>query len=379
MKSLLKIFKPSSILPLIGAAALLVLSGKLDAKESPSRDKIASIRSEKGGSSTGFFAKQGDKIYLFTSIFSLAKGGLIVYSSDGKQVQTGQYEIAADRDLVRTPVQNISNFFEIEEENVMGETVTICSEVSRDGDGNIVTDAQDFTGKVLGVGPESFRVSTPGSSSDIVGSPVVCENGKVIGAMSYEIPSFGKSDVAKKNPKSISMYAVKWENNTCARINGNIKWIAVNKAQEIVAQGKLLTDARNFVDKYLTVMHLWYANPYETIDPAGAAPELKVWIADHNKKIANSPKYIANIESDINHYQEQARILQEIAKNDGYRFASYITAKSTPLRNPEGSPFVKLYYGESTKVFDAICQIVIIRSTNLLYIYPNDVVKTEGN
>ena len=54
---------------------------------------------------------------------------------------------------------------------------------------------------VLGIGPEFFRVSSPGAASDIAGSPVICENGKVIGAMSYEIPFLFSPKVEKKDNK----------------------------------------------------------------------------------------------------------------------------------------------------------------------------------
>jgi len=106
---------------------------------------------------------------------------------------------------------------------------------------------------------------------------------------------------------------------------------------------------------------------------------MKTWIDDHNKKMANSAKYIANIGSDINHFQEQARVLQETAKTDGMRLASFISSKATTVKNADGSPYIQLYYSETMKLFDAITQIITCRSSNLSYIYPNVIIKANNN
>ncbi|HCE43857.1 MAG TPA: hypothetical protein DET40_09945 [Lentisphaeria bacterium] len=361
---------------LIFVFVLILCQGIAYPQEFASPGKIVFIKSDKAAAS-GFFARQGDKIYVFTSIFALAKGGLLFYTSDGKPVKTGQFEMASDRDLVRISVDSTAaGFFEIDEENVMGEKGTIPSVVMKDSNGEKKTEIQTFSGTVVGIGPEFFRITSPGTASDIAGSPVICENGKAVGAMSYEIPSLIKSRIDRKDNKSISMYVVRWENNTCARLNGEIRWLPV-KPQDLVAQAKLITESRNFVDAYMAIMHLWYTKPYDQIDPGGAPVEMKVWIDDHNRKMANSAKYIANMESDINHYQEQARLLQESAKTDGMRLASFISTKATAVKNADGSPYIKLYYSETMKLFEAITQTVSCRSNNLTYIYPN--VINKGN
>ncbi|MFZ2653480.1 MAG: hypothetical protein WAX69_01065 [Victivallales bacterium] len=351
--------------------------GSIHSQDFAFPEKIVVIRSDKAAAS-GFFARQGGKIYIFTSIFALAKGGLLFYTSGGKQIRTGQFEMATDRDLVRISVDGQAPvFFEIDEENVMGEKATIPSVVLREGNGGKGrTEIQTFSGSVVGVGPEFFRITSPGAASDIVGSPVVCDNGKIVGSMSYEIPSMDKPRTGRgrKNNKGASTYSVRWENNTCARLNGEIKWIAV-KPQELASQAKLITDSRKFVDNYMSIMRLWYASPFDPIDPASAPVEMKTWAEDHNRKMANSAKYIANMESDINHFQEQARQLQDTAKTDGMRLASFIATKATTIKNVEGTPYIRLYYSETMNLLDSITQIVTCRSNNLNYIYPFDIIK----
>ncbi|GEM_PF-2887818 len=353
-------------------------------------EKIVVIKSD-DSVSCGFFAKQDGKTYIFTSIFALSRGGLTFSSYDGKQVKPLTFEMASDRDLVRISFDGqITSFFEIDPDNVMGETATIPSIVVKDNEQKDKPDIQTFSGKVVGVGPEFFRISDLNSDFDIVGAPVLCKDGKLIGVMSYEIPVLSTSKVEKKEDapkkkgakpppkKYLSQYSMQWENNTCSRLNGDIKWITL-KVQDIVAQAKLIVDTRNFMDGYMDVLQNWYANPFAVIDLTASPPplELKGWATEHNRKMANSSKYIANIEKDANHYQEVARQLQESAKADGMRLSSFSSTRATAIRNADGSPYIKLYYSETAKVLDGISQILAARSSNLLYIYPHVILKSD--
>ncbi len=342
------------------------------AKEFPSPDRLLVFKSGTA-SSCGFLGKQGDKIYVFTSMHGLGNTGFNLFMKDGRQIKTGTVELASDRDIVRISIDEIpASFFEIDSQLKMAQAITIFTAYSSDQKKTAFgTDSRDAT--VNGIGPDFFSLSKIDKSSfTLAGSPVVNDGGKVIGIVGCDIPVLEKVD-----PKKPDLFMkVNWGDAVCSRFSDDIKWIAVNK-QDLVFQLKILADSRNLVDDYVSTACMWYPNPYGKIELSAPRVELKPWIEEHNRKMENSSKNMANTAKDPKHFQDLARQMQETAKDDGMRLSAFASSRTIATGNLGVTPYMKYYSSGMSAFLDEISKRISARASTLTYITPNTLIKKK--
>ncbi|HCE42797.1 MAG TPA: hypothetical protein DET40_04555 [Lentisphaeria bacterium] len=378
------------ILPFL-SAFLLISSSKAAEQNFSSPEKLVTLKNG-GTSSCGFIAKQDGKTYVFTSLHAIGMGGSTILKKDGKPVKTTQVEIASDRDIVRFSIDDQTMpAFDFGDILKMDEPCTVVT-TSLNPEKN-VTDMKISSGPVAGVGSAFFNIaSSEKNPYMLAGSPVISKDGKVLGVVSADIPSLMKVPMAvkdvkvgkkqKQKPKSKSApefnYSIDWGGTVCTRISNDTKWISV-KPQELTATARTLSDSRNFINGYLPVLSVWLLNPYAQINAGDdTLPDIRPWLDEHNKKTENNAKYISNIREDANHFQEQARQMQDSARSDGVRFSAFSSSRSTAIRNSKLSPYMEFYSSEMAKMFDEICQIISARYSTLSYIYPDDLVTNDS-
>jgi hypothetical protein len=337
---------------------------------SPSPEQLVVFKSG-AASACGFFGKQGDKTYVFTSMHGLGSTGLNLFTKDGKQIKTGMVEIASDRDIVRFSIDETpGSFLEIEEQVSMGQPVTIFSASADPKKATFGTDSRNAT--VNGIGPEFFSLSKIDKSPYLLsGSPAISDKDKVIGIASCDIAVLEKPDPINTDPKKPELFIkVDWGNAVCSRFTDDMKWLTVSKA-DLTFQLKTLADSRNLVDDYVAVACLWYPNPYGKIELANPRVEIKPWLEEHNKKMENSLKSIATIAKDPNHYQDIVRQMQDTARSDGMRLSGFASSRATAMRNINLAPYMKYYAAEMSVFFDEISRRISARTSSLNYLAPS--------
>lgn len=340
------------------------------AKELPSPDRLVVFKSG-AASACGFFGKQGDKTYVFTSMHGLGNTGFNLFTKDGRQIKTGSVELASDRDLLRISIDETpGSFFDIDNQVQMSQAITILTPSADPKKSTFGTDSRDAT--VNGIGPEFFSLNKIDKSPYILsGSPITSSEGKVIGIVSCDIPLLEKTDLKNADPKKPEVFIkVDWGNPVCSKFSDDIKWISVNK-QDLAFQLKALADSRNLIDDYVSVACMWYPNPYGKIELPTPRIEIKPWIEEHNKKMENSVKNMANIAKDPNHFQDLAKQMQETARSDGMRFSAFASTKATALRNLGMTPYMKYYTSGMSSFFDEISGRINAKTLTLTYIPPS--------
>jgi hypothetical protein len=335
------------------------------AKELPSADQFVVFKN--GVASTcGFLGRQGDKTYVFTSMHGLGNTGFNLYTKDGKQLKTGTVELASDRDIVRIAIEGTpGNFFELDNQVQMAQAITVVTATSAPMKMTFGIDSRAAT--VDGIGPEFFSLSKIDKSSYILsGSPVINAGGKVTGIVSCDIPVPLKAD-----PKTPDLLIkVNWGNAVCSRFSDDISWISVNK-RDLIFQLNTLDDSRGLVDDYLSVSSMWYSNPYEKIKLAAPRVEIKAWVADHNRKMENSARNIADIAKDPNHFQALAKQMQESARNDGLRLSAFASTRATATGNSGLTPYMKYYASGMSVFFDEIARRITSKASSMTYMPPS--------
>jgi hypothetical protein len=361
--------------------AIIILNSlficKAGAAELQLPEKLVVFKNGGESSACGFFGKQGDKIYVFTSMHGLGNTGFNLFMKDGRQIKTGTVELASDRDIVRISIdERPGSFFEIDQQVKLAQATTIATASIAPKNAKFGTDSLAVT--VNGIGPEFFSLNKIDKSSYILsGSPVISSGGKVVGIVSCDIPVLEKADPNKEDPKKPGLFIrVDWGNAICSRFSDDIKWIAVNKL-DLAFQLKTLTDSRNLVEDYVSIACIWNSNPYGQIGIAVPRTEIKSWVEDHNKKLENNPKYMASIAKDPNHFQDLAKKLQDTARNDGVRFSAFASSRATATRTLGMSPYMKSYTSEMSAFFDEISSRINARASTLTYISPDTLNKTN--
>ncbi len=366
-----------SLLPSILIIFNSLFTWNAEAAESPVPEKLVVFKNGGESSACGFFGKQGDKIYVFTSMHGLGNTGFNLFMKDGRQIKTGTVELASDRDIVRISIdESPGSFFEIDQQVKMAQGITIATASIDPKNAKFGTDSLTVT--VNGIGPEFFSLNKIDKSSFIIsGSPVISSGGKVVGIVTCDLPVLERTDSRKEDPKKPSLFIkVDWGNAICSRFSDDIKWVAVNK-QDLAFQLKTLADSRNLVEDYVSIACIWNSNPYGQIGIALPRLEIKPWVEDHNKKMENNPKYMASISKDPNHFQDLAKKLQDTARNDGIRFSSFASSRATATRSLGMSPYMKSYTSEMSAFYDEISSRITARASTLTYISPDTLNKTN--
>lgn len=182
------------------------------------KDKLVIIKNLEA-SGSGFLMEFDNKIYLVSNEHVLRSSTLpIAELIDGTKLELGQFFVASDgRDIARFEVLNYnSSGFELMEEiPEINDQIVVYGNSLGEG---VVT---ELKGKILGVGPDVIEIDSeivPGNS----GSPIISDNGEVLGVASY-LDLSGLSN-------NLNIKGTKFENNVRrfgVRLR-NIEWENVN-------------------------------------------------------------------------------------------------------------------------------------------------------
>jgi len=195
---------------------------------------LASVVIIKGDQSegTGFFARQGDKTYLYTAAHVLSGNSkLDIRTTDGRAfTKFGAFEVAEGADMVRFAMQEepASPPPELAVEGTkVGHNVFA---IGNSGGGGVLT---ILDGTVTGLGPNQIETSAAVIQGNSGGPLFTAPEGKALGIITHLIAA--RPDVwAAATPFSdVRRFA--------ARLDGNVKW-------KIVAIGSFLEERRRIDD-----------------------------------------------------------------------------------------------------------------------------------
>ena len=172
------------------------------------KDKVVIINTGKGVGS-GFIVNDAGVTYLYSNEH-VVKGGAPFTAQllDGTELKLGQFQLAADRDVVRFEVnEKIPGMTLFKGDCKVGLQVSVIG--NSDGGGV----ATEVSGSVIGVGPKTLEISAEfvrGNS----GSPVVGEDGCVYGVATYAINAKDEKDWVKQGTRfnGVRRFALRLDN-----------------------------------------------------------------------------------------------------------------------------------------------------------------------
>jgi hypothetical protein len=249
--------------------------------DTPSLKNIVIIKGTEG-TGTGFIAKDGTNIYVYSNLHILTGNrGIKILDNNGTQYKVKKIECASDRDLVRiTLKRQLESHLTIAEKLNINEPISVCGNAGGEG---VV---RPVFGKVLGVGPDKIETDAgfiPGHS----GSPMVNSDNQVMGIASYiSIPT---TNIINQDTPFTETRRIGY------RVDNVPGWIPIS-AGWFVKESQKLKDHEKVIYAALAVVAAWARDPILTKLPQDdqLPRQLNAWIADHNMWVSrNMSRYSA--------------------------------------------------------------------------------------
>lgn len=225
------------------------------------------------GSGTGFLCQMDGVIYFFTNSHVIGSGrDLKIRLRDGSEVVPQLIELAQDRDLARISIDKQPAALNYTKEAHIGEKVVVYGNSKGAG---VIT---RITGKVKGDAHDRIETSAkfvPGNS----GSPIVNEDGTVIGVATYAINETSEEDWVTKGTDfdKVRRFGVK--------VDEEIEWVPFHP-EALAMLNREIIDSEDRLFQSIELMQQYYGNPMSPIISANIDDEaLKQWVMAHNAVI----------------------------------------------------------------------------------------------
>lgn len=238
----------------------------------------------------GCMVKMGEDYYAVTSQTAMMSlGDFAIRTASGTNLKiTGPLEISFYSDAARVKVDPGSfkdQAYEIGGPLEIGQKVKlVLSSENLEAKSNLTID---------GIGMYSFSVDKE-SDANAAGSPILSEDGKIIGVMSK---GYNEFVVAQSWFTDEKVKVVERKNKLAARLDVKIIWVDAQKAEFEKAAEQIL-DAEKFQPEFLPVLNFWCKNPYREIpDNVKYPKELRKWVRDHKYKTKAYDRIIPKCEN----------------------------------------------------------------------------------
>lgn len=256
-------------------------------------DSIVIVRG-KQGAGTGFIARQGSNVYLFSNIHVfMGNTGLSFANNRGTQFKPLALEAANDRDLVRVTIANApAQALAIAEPRGINQPVIVCG----NAEGEEVM--RQMEGVLLGVGPTKVETSAKFVKGHS-GSPILTTNGVVLGIATY-VKRGNSNWVTTNTPFTVTRRFGYRVDNVPAWIRVSPDWF-VAEGQRIVARERQLDAVSDLLD-------LWARDPYwRAIPDVEISPGITDWIQAHNEWVMMNRRVVQSARADSSKAQELSR------------------------------------------------------------------------
>ncbi len=287
----------------------------------------------KGGKSvgTGFVAKSGTNKYIYTNVHVLMGNNKMRFTNkDGKKIKPLSIETTAGRDIVRLKIkgENIKAL-NIAKPPANDTPIAVCG--NSGGSGVIRT----LYGKVIGVGPEKVETNAKFISGNS-GSPILLENGDVIGIAAY-VQQANVNWINTNTPFSVTR-------RFAYRIDNIEKWKNISP-RTFVKESKILAEREEKLESLINVLSVWANNPYwNRIQINDELPRaMTLWIDNQNEWVEHNWMRFKSTRGRQSNVKNLSReLIKELDDNVEHLKKSFIRSCTTKNRRWV-VPFFKTY------------------------------------
>ena len=258
----------------LSEAELAKIKSELQINFDDVKKALALINRSDGGSGSSFIAKDFDgQYYLYTNqhVIQGVKRFSTKTIGNRKLVLKG-FQVSDTRDIVRfqlDPEQQYPNALEFANSATNEESIVVFG---NSGGGGVFT---SIYGRIVGVGPDRIEVSAafiPGNS----GSPVIDNDGKVVGIATYVTKRNDKGDWTTEGTRFTEVRRFAY------RVDPSMKWMRM-KWKNYQKYAKIIKEDKAYMEDVFNITVSWLRNPYDRLAGDYKQRELKSWLSAHNR------------------------------------------------------------------------------------------------
>jgi len=154
-------------------------------------------------------------------------------------------------------------------------------------------------------------------------------------------------------------------------VNSRLAWETISLFK-FSAKTQSLKEAKVYADNFVKLINLWFANPYEKIQPTFTIPEdLTPWLEEHNEKAERYPCFLNDIAKDRLHFQSLSKSLQQSLRTRAIRLSIFPKSKANALKTADwNNDFQRQQAREFTQLYTGLSKACTNRGETLTCIIP---------
>ncbi|WP_309387649.1 S1 family peptidase [Cerasicoccus frondis] len=292
----------------------------------------------KESTGTGFIGEQDGHIYVFTNLHVISKPEDLRILANDQQLKPLGFEVAQSRDLARILIDQTAELPALAFSSDIELNDPIFVYGNSDGAG-VVT---EITGVVNGVGFDRVETTAQFVTGNS-GSPLVNEDGAVVGVATFAMQFDNAMDWARQNSRfnEARFFAYK--------VDSNVKWVPVHQ-DALLKMNSFVSDAENALLEAIRFFEInskhYNRNTYIYWKPSDQ--DLKDWVKRHNQLVAAREKAFQsyNGNESIRRIQD---ILEELERHYEY-LAVLFSLKAEQIKHTKIQPDIDFYTENLTMI-----------------------------
>ncbi len=235
------------------------------------------------GRKCGIILKMQNETFILTSQDVFTGGMVSIKSLSGKSLKPISFESPEQQNgLLRIKTENIESMQIQFQENISyGEPADVFKTSSKFG---VISE--------LSIKINNDNTFASPYTEEIVGSPVISKNGKLIGIAGNKGFTLKKVSWLRLNENE----DLTDKSNTVQVISESLTWRKIDQTQ-FISQGVLIGEAENFLLPFTQTADTWCGSPYTPIElKSSQSDKMKAWIEANNTYLREIPVLRANIQ-----------------------------------------------------------------------------------